>query len=192
MLWTIVVILLVLWVLGLALKVASGLIHILLVIALVVMSFADQRGGVRAGRPGRSRRTTAGPGPRYGTIQSRVRSSGTSMRGCQRAPRSASDLKIVLAGRHHEERVGRRVSGAAARLVVIAGGIQRDVRVGAALRRAADFERAVAGLEVDDFEVMSVLVGIRHHDEPLGPADVHDAAVTVPGSPARRRCLERP
>ena len=37
MLWTIVVILLVLWVLGLALKVASGLIHILLVIALVVI-----------------------------------------------------------------------------------------------------------------------------------------------------------
>lgn len=37
MLWTIVVILLVLWVLGLALKVASGLIHLLLVIALVVV-----------------------------------------------------------------------------------------------------------------------------------------------------------
>lgn len=37
MLWTIVVILLVLWVLGIALKVTSGLIHILLVIALVVI-----------------------------------------------------------------------------------------------------------------------------------------------------------
>jgi hypothetical protein len=37
MLWTIVVILLVLWVLGLVLKVASGLIHLLLVIALVVV-----------------------------------------------------------------------------------------------------------------------------------------------------------
>jgi hypothetical protein len=37
MLWTIVVVLLVLWVLGLALKVASGLIHLLLVIALVVV-----------------------------------------------------------------------------------------------------------------------------------------------------------
>jgi hypothetical protein len=37
MLWTIVVILLVLWVLGLALKIASGLIHLLLVIALVVV-----------------------------------------------------------------------------------------------------------------------------------------------------------
>ena len=37
MLWTIVVILLVLWLLGIALKVTSGLIHILLVIALVVI-----------------------------------------------------------------------------------------------------------------------------------------------------------
>jgi len=36
MLWTLVVILLVLWVLGLSLKIAGGLIHILLVIALVV------------------------------------------------------------------------------------------------------------------------------------------------------------
>jgi hypothetical protein len=39
MLWTIVVILLLLWVLGLAFKVASGLTHILLVIALVVVVF---------------------------------------------------------------------------------------------------------------------------------------------------------
>ena len=39
MLWTLVVILLVLWALGLAFKVASGLIHILLVIALVVIVF---------------------------------------------------------------------------------------------------------------------------------------------------------
>jgi hypothetical protein len=37
MVWTIVVILLVLWLLGIALKVTSGLIHILLVIALVVI-----------------------------------------------------------------------------------------------------------------------------------------------------------
>ena len=36
MLWTLAVILLVLWVLGLALKVAGGLIHILLVVALIV------------------------------------------------------------------------------------------------------------------------------------------------------------
>ena len=36
MLWTLVVILFVLWVLGLSLKIAGGLIHILLVIALVV------------------------------------------------------------------------------------------------------------------------------------------------------------
>jgi uncharacterized protein DUF5670 len=37
MLWTIVVVLLVLWLLGITLKVTSGLIHILLVIALVVI-----------------------------------------------------------------------------------------------------------------------------------------------------------
>ncbi|MDF2494791.1 lmo0937 family membrane protein [Sphingomonas sp. ABOLG] len=36
MLWTIVVILLVLWLLGFSLHVAGGLIHILLVIALIV------------------------------------------------------------------------------------------------------------------------------------------------------------
>ena len=37
MLWTLVAILLVLWVVGLSLKIAGGLIHILLVIALIVM-----------------------------------------------------------------------------------------------------------------------------------------------------------
>jgi hypothetical protein len=37
MLWTMVVILLVLWALGLSLKIAGGLIHILLVIALIVV-----------------------------------------------------------------------------------------------------------------------------------------------------------
>ncbi|HET9265606.1 MAG TPA: lmo0937 family membrane protein [Vicinamibacterales bacterium] len=37
MLWTIVVILLVLWLLGFAMNLAGGLIHILLVIALVVI-----------------------------------------------------------------------------------------------------------------------------------------------------------
>jgi uncharacterized membrane protein YtjA (UPF0391 family) len=36
MLWTIAIILVVLWALGLAFKVASGLIHVLLVIALVL------------------------------------------------------------------------------------------------------------------------------------------------------------
>ncbi len=39
MLWTLAVILLVLWVLGLTFKIASGLIHILLVVALVVIVF---------------------------------------------------------------------------------------------------------------------------------------------------------
>ena len=37
MLWTIVVILLILWLLGFTMHVAGGLIHILLVIALVVI-----------------------------------------------------------------------------------------------------------------------------------------------------------
>jgi len=37
MLWTIVVLLLVLWILGFTMKIAGGLIHILLVIALVVI-----------------------------------------------------------------------------------------------------------------------------------------------------------
>jgi uncharacterized protein DUF5670 len=37
MLWTIVVILVVLWLLGITLKVTSGLIHLLLVIALIVI-----------------------------------------------------------------------------------------------------------------------------------------------------------
>jgi hypothetical protein len=36
MLWTIVVILLILWILGFSLNLAGGLIHILLVVALVV------------------------------------------------------------------------------------------------------------------------------------------------------------
>ena len=38
MLWTILVILLVLWVLGLVFNVAGGLIHLLLVVALVVFA----------------------------------------------------------------------------------------------------------------------------------------------------------
>ena len=37
MLWTLVVILIVLWALGLALKIAGGLIHLLLVVALIVI-----------------------------------------------------------------------------------------------------------------------------------------------------------
>ena len=39
MLWTIVVILLVLWLLGFTMHIAGGLIHLLLVIALVVIVF---------------------------------------------------------------------------------------------------------------------------------------------------------
>lgn len=39
MLWTLVVILIVMWAVGLAVKVATGLIHILLVIALVIIVF---------------------------------------------------------------------------------------------------------------------------------------------------------
>jgi hypothetical protein len=37
MLWTIVVLLLVLWLLGFAMHIAGGLIHVLLVIALVII-----------------------------------------------------------------------------------------------------------------------------------------------------------
>ncbi|UVO50400.1 lmo0937 family membrane protein [Sphingomonas sp. SUN019] len=47
MLWTVVVILLVLWLLGFGLHVAGGLIHILLVIALIVglyQLFTGRRG----------------------------------------------------------------------------------------------------------------------------------------------------
>ncbi|MEO6214345.1 MAG: lmo0937 family membrane protein [Vicinamibacterales bacterium] len=39
MLWTIVVILLLLWLLGFSMKIAGGLVHVLLVIALVVIVF---------------------------------------------------------------------------------------------------------------------------------------------------------
>jgi len=39
MLWTIVVILLILWLLGFTMHVAGGLIHVLLVVALVVIVF---------------------------------------------------------------------------------------------------------------------------------------------------------
>ncbi|WP_141554367.1 lmo0937 family membrane protein [Virgibacillus ndiopensis] len=37
MLWTIIVILLVLWALGILFKIAGGLVHLLLVIALIVL-----------------------------------------------------------------------------------------------------------------------------------------------------------
>ena len=39
MLWTVVVVLLVLWVMGFSLHIAGGLIHALLVIALIVVIF---------------------------------------------------------------------------------------------------------------------------------------------------------
>jgi Family of unknown function (DUF5670) len=39
MLWTIVVLLLILWLLGFSLRIAGGLIHVLLVIALVIVVF---------------------------------------------------------------------------------------------------------------------------------------------------------
>jgi hypothetical protein len=48
MLWTIAVILLVLWLLGFTLKIGAGLIHILLVIAIIVgliQLFSGRRGG---------------------------------------------------------------------------------------------------------------------------------------------------
>ncbi len=39
MLWTIFIILLILWLLGFSLHIAGGLIHILLVVALIVLVF---------------------------------------------------------------------------------------------------------------------------------------------------------
>jgi hypothetical protein len=39
MLWTVVVLLLLLWLLGFTMKIAGGLIHILLVVALIVVVF---------------------------------------------------------------------------------------------------------------------------------------------------------
>ena len=44
MLWTIVVILIVLWLLGLAANVAGGLIHVLLVLALIIIALNFIRG----------------------------------------------------------------------------------------------------------------------------------------------------
>ena len=50
MLWTIFVVLLVLWLLGFSLHVAGGLIHLLLVLALVVfVGFISVPGAVLAG-----------------------------------------------------------------------------------------------------------------------------------------------
>ena len=48
MLWTIIVILLILWLLGFSMQVGGGLIHVLLVIALVVLifNFVSGRRGV--------------------------------------------------------------------------------------------------------------------------------------------------
>jgi hypothetical protein len=49
MLWTIVVVLLILWLLGFSLHVAGGLIHLLLVIAvimIVVNLLSGRRGGI--------------------------------------------------------------------------------------------------------------------------------------------------
>ena len=39
MLWTIVVVLLILWLLGFSMKIAGGLVHLLLVVALIVIVF---------------------------------------------------------------------------------------------------------------------------------------------------------
>ena len=45
MLWTIFVILLILWILGFSFKIAGGLVHILLVIALIVLIVRLVTGG---------------------------------------------------------------------------------------------------------------------------------------------------
>jgi hypothetical protein len=49
MLWTLMVVLLILWLLGLTLSIGGGLIHLLLVVALVVLVFnlvSGRRGAV--------------------------------------------------------------------------------------------------------------------------------------------------
>ena len=50
MLWTILVILLVLWLLGFSLHIAGGLIHLLLVVALAVLIFNLVTGRRRRGQ----------------------------------------------------------------------------------------------------------------------------------------------
>jgi Family of unknown function (DUF5670) len=49
MLWTIFVILVVLWLLGFSLHIAGGLIHILIVVAVIILIFNLISGGRRAG-----------------------------------------------------------------------------------------------------------------------------------------------
>lgn len=49
MLWTLAIILLILWAVGLAFKVAGALIHLLLVIALIVVLFRVFKGRKRQG-----------------------------------------------------------------------------------------------------------------------------------------------
>ncbi|MGY0691259.1 lmo0937 family membrane protein [Virgibacillus sp. FSP13] len=44
MLWTIIIILLILWALGLLFKIAGGLVHILLVVALIVLIYRFVKG----------------------------------------------------------------------------------------------------------------------------------------------------
>ena len=65
MLWTLVVVLFVLWVLGLSLKIAGGLIHVLLVIALVIIlvRLPGRRSEMPAGAIAVRFRT--GPGQRH-------------------------------------------------------------------------------------------------------------------------------
>jgi hypothetical protein len=48
MLWTIFVVLVVLWLLGFSLHIAGGLIHILIVVAVIVLIFNLVTGGRRA------------------------------------------------------------------------------------------------------------------------------------------------
>ena len=156
MLWTLVVILLVFWALGLAFKVASGLIHILLVIALVVIVFR-----LISGRRWSDRlRNDPEPGAIQGHVDTGVpvgaepRLTNTSYG--RRAPRTA--------------RRGRASRVIAAGCTCSSAGEERDVGdVGPRSVGCANLQRAETVDEVDHLEMMTGLVRIGHDDEALAP-----------------------
>ena len=94
-----------------------------------------------------------------------------------RGSRSACDLQVVASGPDDEEHVGAATRRRSRPLTAVIGEEQGEVVDGGCTRGGPHLQRPVSRCEVDDLEVMSLFVGIRHHDEPLGPPDVHDACV---------------
>src|SRR4026207_1726196 len=92
MLWTVVVLLLILWLLGFTMHVAGGLIHILLVIALVVVVFRLLSGRRRGWRRGRGSQAPGTAGIREASCFRGARKS----RGCM-------DVYLVPIGRERYE-----------------------------------------------------------------------------------------